>query len=212
MIIKILKILMPALAVFVGTYPFKYFFGDRNFGLLQFKTEAVLTSPFWNIGFYSHIIPGGIALLIGWIQFNKRIRTKRLTWHRAIGKVYVCAALLSSLAGIYIACYATGGIIASSGFICLGLFWFYSTYKGYSLIREKNIDAHQEMMIYSYAACLAAVTLRIYLPILSFVFHDFIKAYLMVAWISWLPNLAAAFYIIKQRKSGTKTVLQADGA
>jgi uncharacterized membrane protein len=212
MIIKILKILMAALAVFVGTYPFKYFFGDRNFGLLQFKTEAVLTSPFWNIGFYSHIIPGGIALLIGWIQFNKRIRTKRLTWHRAIGKVYVCAALLSSLAGIYIACYATGGIIASSGFICLGLFWFYSTYKGYSLIREKNIDAHQEMMIYSYAACLAAVTLRIYLPILSFVFHDFIKAYLLVAWISWLPNLAVAFYIIKQRKTGTKTVLQANGA
>jgi hypothetical protein len=124
----------------------------------------------------------------------------------------VCAALLSSLAGIYIACYATGGIIASSGFMCLGLFWFYSTYKGYSLIREKNMDAHREMMIYSYAACLAAVTLRIYLPILSFVFHDFIKAYLMVAWISWLPNLAAAFYIIKQRKSGTKTVLQADGA
>jgi uncharacterized membrane protein len=203
---------MAALAVFVGTYPFKYFFGDRNFGLLQFKTEAVLTSPFWNIGFYSHIIPGGIALLIGWIQFNKRIRTKRLTWHRAIGKVYVCAALLSSLAGIYIACYATGGIIASSGFICLGLFWFYSTYKGYSLIREKNIDAHQEMMIYSYAACLAAVTLRIYLPILSFVFHDFIKAYLLVAWISWLPNLAVAFYIIKQRKTGTKTVLQANGA
>jgi hypothetical protein len=74
------------------------------------------------------------------------------------------------------------------------------------------MDAHREMMIYSYAACLAAVTLRIYLPILSFVFHDFIKAYLMVAWISWLPNLAAAFYIIKQRKSGTKTVLQADGA
>ena len=212
MIIKILKILMAALALFVGTYPFKYFFGDRNFGLLQFKTEAVLTSPFWNIGFYSHIIPGGIALLIGWIQFNKRIRAKRLLWHRTIGKVYVCAALLSSLAGIYIACYATGGIIASSGFMCLGLFWFYSTYNGYSLIREKNIDAHQEMMIYSYAACLAAVTLRIYLPILSFVLHDFIKAYLLVAWISWLPNLAVAFYIIKQRKTGTKTVLQAGGA
>jgi hypothetical protein len=113
----------------VGFYPFKYFFGDSNVGLLQLKTEAVLTSPFWNIGFYSHIIPGGIALLIGWIQFNERIRTKRVTWHRTIGIVYVSAALVSSLAGIYIACYATGGIIASSGFVCLGLFWFYSTYK-----------------------------------------------------------------------------------
>lgn len=212
MIIKILKILMAVLAVFVGFYPFKYFFGDRNVGLLQFKTEAVLTSPFWNIGFYSHIIPAGIALLIGWIQFNEKFRTKRLTWHRTIGKVYVSAALLSSFAGIYIACYATGGIIAASGFMCLGLFWFYSTYKAYSSIREGNINTHQEMMIYSYAACLAAVTLRIYLPILSYVFNDFIKAYHLVAWISWVPNLAVAYYINKQRKTGTKPVLQAERA
>ena len=208
MIIKILKILMAVLAVFVGTYPFRYFFPDRNIGLLQLKTEAVLADPFWNIGFYSHIIPGGIALLIGWLQFNEKIRTKRLTWHRMIGIVYVSAALVSSLAAIYIACYATGGIIASSGFMCLGLFWFYSTYKGYSLIIEKNINAHQEMMIYSYAACLAAVTLRIYLPLLSFAFGDFIKAYLLVAWLSWIPNLIVAFYINKRPKAANNTILQ----
>jgi len=208
MIIKILKVLMASLAVFVGSYPFRYFFVDRNFGLLQLKTEAVLTSPFWNIGFYSHIIPGGIALLIGWIQFNERIRTKRLTLHRMIGTVYVSAALVSSLAGIYIACYATGGIIASSGFMCLGLFWFYSTYRGYSSIIERNINAHKEMMIYSYAACLAAVTLRIYLPILSFAFGDFIKAYLVVAWVSWVPNLVVAFYINKRRKAAANTLFQ----
>jgi len=208
MIIKILKILMAALAVFVGTYPLRYFFVDRNFGLLQLKAEAVLMDPFWNIGFYSHIIPGGIALLIGWIQFSERIRTKRLKLHRMIGTVYVSAALISSLAGIYIACYATGGIIATSGFMCLGLFWFYSTYKGYSSIRNKNINAHKEMMIYSYAACLAAVTLRIYLPLLSFSFGDFTKAYLLVAWISWIPNLVVAFYINKRRKAAAHITMQ----
>jgi len=208
MIIKILKVLMASLAVFVGFYPFKYFFGDGNDGLLQLKTEAVLMNPFWNIGFYSHIIPGGIALLIGWIQFNERFRTKRLTWHRTIGIVYVSAALVSSLAGIYIACYATGGIIASSGFMCLGLFWFYSTYKAYSSIRERNINGHKEMMIYSYAACLAAVTLRIYLPLLAFAFNDFIKAYLLVAWLSWVPNLLVAFYINKRRKAAVNPILQ----
>jgi uncharacterized membrane protein len=208
MIIKILKIITASLAILVGFYPFKYFFGDRNVGLLQLKTEVVLASPFWNIGFYSHIIPGGIALLIGWIQFNKRIRTKKLIWHRTIGKIYVSAALMSSLAGIYIAYYATGGIIASSGFMCLGLFWFYSTYKGYSSIREKDINTHKEMMIYSYAACLAAVTLRIYLPLLSLAFGDFIKAYLLVAWLSWVPNLVVAFYINRRRKTAANVILQ----
>jgi uncharacterized membrane protein len=208
MIIRIPKTIIASLAVLVGFYPFKYFFGDRNVGLLQLKTEAILTSPFWNIGFYSHIIPGGIALLIGWIQFNERFRTKKLIWHRTIGKIYVSAALMSSLAGIYIACYATGGIIASSGFISLGLFWFYSTYKAYSSIRNKNINAHKEMMIYSYAACLAAVTLRIYLPLLSLAFNDFIKVYLWVAWLSWVPNLLVAFYINRRRKAGANILLQ----
>ena len=165
MLNKFLKFLMAALALFVGLYPFRYFFVDRKFGLLQLKSEALLTNLFWNIGFYSHIVPGGIALLIGWIQFNKHIRTKRVIWHRSIGKLYVFAALVSSMAAIYIAVYATGGIITSMGFMCLGLFWFFSTYKAYSSIRNKNIDAHKEMMIYSYAACLAAVTLRLWLPL-----------------------------------------------
>src|SRR6185369_5998437 len=128
---------------------------------------------------------------------------------RAIGKVYVTAALLSSLAGIYIACYATGGIITSAGFMCLGLFWFYSTYKAYKSIREGNINMHRDMMTYSYAACLAAVTLRIYLPILSSIFHDFMKAYLLVAWLSWVPNLVVAFYITRQRRTVDKLSLQA---
>jgi len=208
MLDKFLKLVMAALALFVGLYPFRYFFGDRMFGLLQFKSEALLTNPFWNIGFYSHIVPGGIALLIGWIQFNRQIRTKRLIWHRRIGKLYVVSALVSSVAGIYIALYATGGIIASSGFMCLGLFWFYSTYKAYSSIRNKNIDAHKEMMIYSYAACLAAVTLRLWLPLLSFLFQDFIKAYLIVAWLSWVPNLVVAYFIIRRQRMATNIVLQ----
>jgi len=208
MLNKFLKLVMAALAVFVGLYPFRYFFVNRKFGLLQLKSEALLTNPFWNIGFYSHIVPGGIALLIGWIQFNRHIRTKRLIWHRTIGKLYAFAALVSSIAAIYIALYATGGIIASLGFMCLCLFWFFSTYKAYSSIRNKNIDAHKEIMIYSYAACLAAVTLRLWLPFLSSLFHNFTKAYLLVAWVSWVPNLVVAFYIIRRQRMATNTVLQ----
>jgi hypothetical protein len=64
------------------------------------------------------------------------------------------------------------------------------------------------MMIYSYAACLAAVTLRIYLPLLAFAFNDFIKAYLLVAWLSWVPNLLVAFYINKRRKTAVNPILQ----
>ena len=204
---KVPGVIVAIFAIFVGLYPFIYFFIDRRFGLLQSKSDAILTSFFWNAGFYTHITLGGIALLIGWTQFSVKLRKRRLKLHRQIGKIYVIAALLSSLASIYIALYATGGVIASLGFICLGVVWFCTTLKAYIEIRNGQIDRHQQMMIFSYAACFSAVTLRIYLPILTILFHEFMKAYLLVAWLCWVPNIIVAYFLVKQlKKQKFKTV------
>ena len=199
---------MALLAIGVGLYPFIYFFVDRKFGLLQSKTETLLSDIFWNAAFYTHIILGGVALLVGWIQFNDKFRTARLNWHRQIGKIYVSTALISAVTGICIALYATGGMIASLGFVGLGATWFFSTSKGYISIKNKNIAVHQKMMIYSYAACLAAVTLRIYLPLLIMIFGDFTKAYLLVAWLCWVPNMLVAYMITRKLKTNAGIVLQ----
>ena len=189
------------MAIFVGLYPFVYFLIDRKFGLLQSKSDAVLTNIFWNAGFYTHIILGGIALLIGWTQFSVKLRENKLRLHRQVGKAYVIMALSSALASLYIAWYATGGVIASLGFICLGIIWFYTTLRAYIEIKNGQIEKHQQMMVYSYAACFSAVTLRIYLPILVVLFHDFIKAYLIVAWLCWVPNIIVAYFLVKQLKT-----------
>jgi hypothetical protein len=194
---KIPFLLIAVFATIVGLYPFAYFFVDRNFGLLQSKPDTLLADPFWNIGFYIHIALGGIALLIGWTQFISRLRTRKVTLHRGIGKVYVVTALLSSAVAIYIGFFATGGIIPSLGFILLGVTWFYTTLDAYLEIKKGRTFAHQQMMIYSYAACLAAVTLRIYLPLLTSFFGDFNTAYTIVAWLCWVPNLVVAWFIIR---------------
>ena len=54
------------------------------------------------------------------------------------------------------------------------------------------------MMIYSYAACFAAVTLRIWLHLLTALFGGFITAYTIVAWLSWVPNLIVANQIARR--------------
>ena len=194
---KILRIIIAITATLVGLYPFIYFFINRKFGLLQSKTDDLLNNIFWNIGFYTHIVLGGIALLIGWTQFGAKRRIKNLKLHRQIGKAYVIAALLSAFAGIYIALYATGGIIASVGFICLGIIWFYTTLKAFTEIKKGHILKHQKLMIYSYAACFSAVTLRIYLPLLVMLFQDFNTAYLIVAWLCWVPNIMVAYFLVR---------------
>ncbi|MBK6265384.1 DUF2306 domain-containing protein [Marivirga sp. S37H4] len=197
---KALWILFVFLAIAVGLYPLIYFIIDRKFGLLSSKDIELLVNVYWNIGFYMHIILGGIALLVGWIQFSSKIRATRLKLHRQIGKIYIISSLLSALASLFIAYFATGGLISALGFACLGVIWFYTTLKAFLVIKKGNIVAHEKMMIYSYACCFAAVTLRIWLPILINIFHDFIPAYRIVAWLCWVPNLLVAFLIIRKIK------------
>lgn len=198
MIKKALIVLLAIVSTSVGLYPLIYFAVDRRFGLLQSKSAALLADAFWNIAFYTHITLGGLALVIGWTQFIVKWRERNLSRHRSIGKLYVVSVLSSALAGIYIAFYATGGIIPSLGFVCLGAVWFSTTLRAYLTIRKGSISEHQKMMIYSYAACLAAVTLRIYLPIFIALFHNFNKGYSLVAWLCWIPNLIVADYIVRK--------------
>lgn len=192
-------ILLSILAILVGLYPLSFLWMGVEFDLLNTKSPGLLVDIFWQLGFYCHLIFGGIALLVGWIGFIKKIRTNNIRWHRLVGKIYVISAILSALGGIYIALFATGGIVNSVGFLSLGFIWLYTTGKAYLEIRKKNIIEHQSMMIYSYAACFSAVTLRIWLPLLIYISHDFELAYAIVAWISWIPNLLVAHYLVKKR-------------
>lgn len=197
---KVSWIVFVVLAVAVGLYPLTYFIVDRQFGLLASKSDELLTNTVWNIGFYGHILLGGLALLIGWIQFSKKFRNADLKRHRAIGKLYVGSVIISGICGIYIGFYATGGWIASLGFIFLGIIWLFTTIMAYNAARKKDFSLHKGFMIYSYAACFAAVTLRIWLPLLNIVFDDFIVAYRTVAWLCWVPNMVFAYVWV--RKSG----------
>lgn len=52
------------------------------------------------------------------------------------------------------------------------------------------------MMVYSFSACCAAVTLRLWLPLLLGGLRlDFDFAYPIVAWLCWVPNLLVAHSI-----------------
>ncbi len=180
------------LIVVISLIPYTYLVIEWPFGLLTTKSEELLENPFWKFGFYLHIIPGSIALLSGWSQFIKGWRDKNIQLHRALGQLYIISVLLSALGGLQSGFYATGGWVAKTGFIALALVWFSSTLSAYLKIRNRDIDAHEKMMIYSYAACLAAVTLRIWNPLLIMITGDFYIAYPIVAWLCWVPNLIVA--------------------
>lgn len=190
---KLLWVLFALLCILIGCYPLSYVFFDNTRGFLSTKPPKLLSNVLWRAGFYTHIIFGGLALLTGWSQFSAMIRRTRPSTHRNLGRAYVFSVVLSGFAGIGIGFYATGGWISALGFICLGWVWLGTTAVAYTYALDRNWDLHKRMMRYSYAACFGAVTLRIWLPLLTLAFGEFEPAYQTVAWVSWVPNLMAVW-------------------
>lgn len=192
---KSIWILFALSCMMIGVYPLIYFIVDRKFGLLSSKSEELLSSLPWNVAFYCHIVLGGIALLIGWIQFSKKIRQKHMDKHRLIGKIYAYTVLISGISGFVIAQSATGGLNCRIGFSLSAITWVSTTIIALIAIKSGNVQKHQQFMMYSYAVCFSAVTLRIWLPLLTGLLDGFIPAYRVVAWLSWVPNLFIAHFM-----------------
>ena len=189
-------------SISIGLYPVAYLLVDMSYGLLASKSAELLQNKVWYTAFYQHIFLGALAMLVGWSQFSKRFRNKNLSFHRTLGKVYLIAVALSGSAGLFIAFYATGGLISVFGFSGLAVAWLFTSLQAYLAIRKKDVDQHQYWMIRSYALCWAAVTLRIWLPLFQFAFDiEFITAYRIIAWLCWVPNLIVAEMIVRNIKS-----------
>ncbi|HVW16305.1 MAG TPA: DUF2306 domain-containing protein [Mucilaginibacter sp.] len=188
-------------ALSIGFYPVIYYLVDMHGkGLFASKTPELLANQVWHTAFYIHITFGGIAMLTGWTQFSPRIRNNYTSIHRTLGKIYVFAVMLSSLAGFYIAMFASGGIISVLGFGMLAASWFFTVTKAYSLILKKQFKEHENWMIRNYALTFAAFTLRIYLPLSTQLMHwDFTTSYRIISWACWVPNLVIAQIIINKR-------------
>lgn len=143
-----------------------------------------------------HFLGGAVVIIIGAMQFNARFRSTYPMVHRWCGRIYVIGALIGGLAGFYLAFYSNGGVVAHWGFGTLAVCWIAATLVAYQHIRSGNVRVHQDWMIRSYALTLAAVTLRIYLPLAQISGISFEDAYPAIAWVCWVPNILIAEWFL----------------
>ena len=115
-----------------------------------------------------------------------------------MGKIYVAGILfLGGPAGFYMALHANGGFTAQIGFSILSLLWVSFTWLALRAILKRNIIKHEQWMLRSFALTFAAVTLRIWVPILSLILHfNQEETLLLSPWLSWIPNLLIVEIII----------------
>ncbi len=150
----------------------------------------------------AHILTGCVALGTGPLQFVRRIRTHRRV-HRYIGRAYLFAGVFpSSLAGLGVALLTTAGPVASAGLVVGDILWMVTAVAGYRAARAHRYRDHGEWMIRNFAITFAAVSFRIWLPLLILVqlpllgtVYDgnfqplFDHAYSVTAWLAFIPNL-----------------------
>lgn len=144
-----------------------------------------------------HIAGATAAMLIGPFQFLPRIITRRyLNIHRLLGRIYLAGVLVGGLGGLYMAFLAFGGFPAKLGFATLACVWLFSAAMAYRRIRARQIQSHRAWMVRTFALTFAAVTLRLWMAVFQIAGLDYIESYITVAWLSWVPNLMVAEWII----------------
>ena len=149
-----------------------------------------------------HLGGGAIAIVLGALQFSTKLRTRYLSLHRRLGQIYIVSVVVSGCAGFILAVDSTGGLVSHFGFGVMAIVWVSTALVAWQKVLDRDIAAHRTWMLRSYAVTLAAVTLRIYLPLSQIAGIPFEEAYPAIAWMCWVPNLIFVewFMIEKTRK------------
>lgn len=157
------------------------------------------------IWLYIHIFTGGLALLVGPFQFWKWLRNKHKNIHRLIGRIYLFLGIFpASISGFIVGQNTVAGLTGTIGFSFMAVLWFITGAMALRTILKGDVQSHREWMIRNFALTFAAVTLRLWIPILIMVQLPsgidaeiaFNNAYQVVPWLSWVPNLIIAEGII----------------
>lgn len=163
--------------------------------------ELIYHLDWWRISFYIHVFSSPIVILSGLFQFSRTILRKHKIVHRRLGMIYlIFVVFISGPSGFLIGLYANGGYPVQISFAILSSLWILFTLLAYLKIRKKEYALHSQWMLRSYALTLSAVTLRLY----AFLFDVFnlpfgpTETYIIVSYLSWIPNLLFAEICIRK--------------
>jgi uncharacterized membrane protein len=180
---------------------------DQNVAANYVDRSLVVRSAF-----YLHIGFGGLALLLSPFQFATRLRTRAPHVHRAVGRVVLGSIAIAGTAGLVLAPHSLAGTVGTLGFGLLAVLWLTFATVAFRAIRRRDVAAHRRWVVRTFALTYAAVTLRLWLGVLIGVqsglagvspdvaFH---RAYLLVPFLSWVPNLLVAEWYLATRERHT---------
>ena len=174
--------LMALLSAGVALFSYRYL--PRIGPLAPTILQNLFARPWLDV----HVAGAATALLIGPAQFLPGLRARRRALHRWMGRAYVAGCLVGGVGGLVMAFGSTAGPVATAGFGGLGAIWIIATIQGWRLAMARRFDEHRAWMIRSFALTFAAVTLRLYLPLIPLAGVPFVEGYRAVSFLCWVPT------------------------
>lgn len=195
-IVLFLIILYASYLLVLLSLPYIHF--KPNIDFLRTK-QLIYHIDIWRWSFYIHVFTSPLVIISGLLQFNRYLLQKRMI-HRILGYIYVLTVLaVTGPAAFIMSLYANGSYPAQISFTLLSISWMFATYLGYFYIKKRNFLKHANWLLRSYALTLSAVTLRFYAYIFDILNLSVgpVETYILLAYISWIPNLIVAEIMIR---------------
>lgn len=168
-----------------------YIDGESHVGFLADK-QLIYHIKVWRYSFYIHVFTSPIVIIAGLLQFNRWILANWPRVHRISGYTYTIVTLfITGPAAFVMSLMANGGYPAQISFTMLSVLWIFFTYLSYHHIRKGSVRAHLIWNLRSFALTLSAATLRVYVYLLNAYGPQMgqIETYVLVSYLSWIPNL-----------------------
>lgn len=143
-----------------------------------------------------HIIPGLLFVVLGPLQFVRRLRLRTPQLHRWAGRTFVASGLIIGVTALVMSPHAIGGANETAATMLFATVFLFALVKGLLSIRQGKVAQHREWMIRAFAIGLAVATAR---PINGAFFatrsithltpHDFFGT---AFWLAFTVHLIAA--------------------
>jgi uncharacterized membrane protein len=119
----------------------------------HFANHATLT--------LAHILPAMLFMVLGPLQFIRRLRSKYPQFHRWSGRIFLTASAVVGATGLTMAFGKTiGGVDEKAAITLFGTFFLIALAKALLHALRKEFVLHREWMIRGYAIGLAVATIR----------------------------------------------------
>ena len=150
-----------------------------------------------------HVIPGILFMVLGPVQFSKKIRANYPVYHRWAGRLFVTACVIIGFSGLtMVIVFPFAGLNEQLSIFSFAALFLYSLSRAFGHIRRKEIAAHREWMIRVFSIGLGISLVRILILVLLLTTN--IQQIDFFAWTFWagfsMTWLSGEFWIRYTRK------------